>query len=250
MKLPKAETKTEQAYQLLRQEILENRLEPGMQLRLGEMREKYGLGWTPLREALTRLEGDHLVVLQTNRGFAVAPVSMERYIDLSKARLVLEAALLRESIEIGGPAWEERVLTAHSHLVESRLLSSKSLPMIHPSVENFREWDQNHRDFHFALLEAASSEWLKYYYQRTILHLSRHFRFLLGSRRYQMAASQNSDPEMVQTVRRKMIDSHTDIMDAALSRDQDRAIKLITEHVQYSEAASSVYEQDDPARSL
>ena len=59
-------TKSEFAYRTLRQDILETRLRPGAPLKLGAMREAYGIGWTPLREALSRLEAERLVILSAN----------------------------------------------------------------------------------------------------------------------------------------------------------------------------------------
>ena len=50
-----ASSKTEAAYRLLRREILTTKLMPGAPLRLGALRKTYGIGWTPLREALSRL---------------------------------------------------------------------------------------------------------------------------------------------------------------------------------------------------
>jgi DNA-binding GntR family transcriptional regulator len=68
-------TKTQQAYQQLRNDILSVRLRPGAPLKLKALLEDYDFGWTPLREALSRLEAEKLVTASSNRGFAVAPVS-------------------------------------------------------------------------------------------------------------------------------------------------------------------------------
>ena len=54
-------TKTETAYRLLRRDILAARLLPGAPLKLNVLRNAYGVGWTPLREALSRLEAQRLV---------------------------------------------------------------------------------------------------------------------------------------------------------------------------------------------
>ena len=99
-------TKTETAYRTLRQEILETRLRPGAPLKLGAMREAYGIGWTPLREALSRLEAERLVTSSANKGYAVAPVSLEELSDLTRARRLVELPMLAESIANGDEAWE------------------------------------------------------------------------------------------------------------------------------------------------
>ena len=48
-------TKTESAYRLLRRDILATRLKPSAPMKLGALRDRYEIGWTPLREALSRL---------------------------------------------------------------------------------------------------------------------------------------------------------------------------------------------------
>ena len=95
-------SKTEAAYRLLRRDILTTRLRPGAPLKLSTLRNSYGIGWTPLREALSRLEAERLVTSISNRGFAVAPVSRIELEDLSRARCVVDLPLLQESIEKGG----------------------------------------------------------------------------------------------------------------------------------------------------
>ena len=109
-------TKTDAAYRLLRRDILTTRLMPGAPLKLSALRTAYGVGWTPLREALSRLEAERLVTAISNRGFAVAPVSRGELEDLARARMVVELPLLLESIEKGDSGWEEAVVTAHYRL--------------------------------------------------------------------------------------------------------------------------------------
>jgi DNA-binding GntR family transcriptional regulator len=82
-------SKTDAAYRLLRRDILSTKLKPGAPLKLSALRDAYGVGWTPLREALSRLEAERLVTAISNRGFTVAPVSREALEDLTRARLVI-----------------------------------------------------------------------------------------------------------------------------------------------------------------
>ena len=65
----------DQAYARLRDAILDGTLEPGEQLRDGELSEWLGLSRTPLREALARLEEYGLVETAPNRYTRVAPLT-------------------------------------------------------------------------------------------------------------------------------------------------------------------------------
>ncbi|MGQ3279216.1 MAG: GntR family transcriptional regulator, partial [Shinella sp.] len=142
-------TKTESAYRLLRRDILATRLRPGAPMKLSALRDRYEIGWTPLREALSRLEAEGLVTAISNRGFAVAPVSREELEDLTRARLVVEVPLLLEAIENGGSEWESAVVTAHYRLSRCKLVVESA------TEGEIDEWDERHAAFHAALISAA-----------------------------------------------------------------------------------------------
>ena len=66
---------TEEAYQGIKDEILENRMAPGFQATEPEVAERLGMSRTPVREALIRLQEDGLVEVVPRRGMRVLPVS-------------------------------------------------------------------------------------------------------------------------------------------------------------------------------
>src|SRR5476649_1901170 len=63
---------TQIAWQKLRDDIICGKLRPKTRLRIGKLRELYGIGASPLREALSRLVPDGFVVSLDRRGFIVA----------------------------------------------------------------------------------------------------------------------------------------------------------------------------------
>lgn len=223
-------TKTEAAYQTLRRDILATRLRPGAPLKLGDLRANYGIGWTPLREALSRLEAEHLVTAISNRGFAVAPVSRDGLEDLTRARQIVELPLFIELIENGGNDWEEAVVTAHYRLSRCKLAVDD------PSEETANEWDEKHHAFHAALLGAATSHWLLRFQATIIDQLRRHHRFLgLAPTLRAAAGLQIGHEEAVAALRDAMaLEHHTHLMEAALDRDIERAKALMTEHIGYT----------------
>ena len=62
-------TLREAAYQHLRADIVAGHLEAGKPLRLEALRQRYGLSFSPLREALMRLQSERLVLSTALRGF-------------------------------------------------------------------------------------------------------------------------------------------------------------------------------------
>ncbi|MFT4000819.1 MAG: GntR family transcriptional regulator [Rhizobium sp.] len=223
-------SKTEAAYWLLRRDILNTRLRPGASLRLSALRDAYGVGWTPLREALSRLEAEKLVTAISNRGFAVAPVSRAELEDLTRARMFVELPLLMESIEKGGPDWESAVVTAHYRLSRCKIVADSA------SEEMADEWDEKHTAFHAALVSAATSNWLLRFQSTIIDQLRRHHRFLGLAPTQRAAAGLSIGYEKaVAALQDAMaIEHHTALMEAALDRDLERAKALMTEHIGYT----------------
>ena len=220
-------TKTEAAYLALRRDILSTRLMPGAPLRIGALRETYGLGWTPLREALSRLEAERLVTAVSNRGFAVAPVSRGELEDLSKARMAVEAALLEEAIRIGGSDWEEAVVTAHYRLSRCKVHDAGLSEVV------LFDWVQKHQEFHEALLSAADSDWLKHFYSQIWGQLCRHHIFLTVTPTLRAAAGHVAGHEAaVAALEDAMsLDQHTRLMQLSLDRDLQGALALMKQHV-------------------
>lgn len=85
-----AETKSEQAYGQLRNMIVRLDFAPGDVLREDELRESLGLGRTPIREALQRLEREHFVTVIPRRGMYVTGIDVSELSMLFETRAVLE----------------------------------------------------------------------------------------------------------------------------------------------------------------
>src|SRR5260370_38869206 len=77
-------------YESLRADILTCRLAPGDDMREQELAERYAVSRQPVREALLRLEREHLVTVQPRQGYRVNPIS------LSDARALLRFPLALE----------------------------------------------------------------------------------------------------------------------------------------------------------
>jgi DNA-binding GntR family transcriptional regulator len=74
----------EAAYQEVRRRILTLSLPPGVDLDEKTIAQELGISRTPLREALLRLSGEHLVTIRPNCGAQVTPISVTdfpHYID-------------------------------------------------------------------------------------------------------------------------------------------------------------------------
>ena len=70
------------------------RLPPGTKLRLEELRTTYGVGFSPLREALSRLAENRLFVAIGQRGFRGPEVSAKELMDIAMVRKEVEGFAL------------------------------------------------------------------------------------------------------------------------------------------------------------
>lgn len=83
-------TLSEQAYEIIRERILANAMFPAKPIRQDALSQDLGVSKIPLREALTRLEQDGLLVSQPNRGYIVRPLSLAEAEDVFQLRITLE----------------------------------------------------------------------------------------------------------------------------------------------------------------
>jgi GntR family transcriptional regulator, carbon starvation induced regulator len=202
-------TRARDTYHVIKRDILHCRLKPGAKLRFEELRDRYEVGISPLREALVRLSADGLVVLEDHRGFHVAPVSRADLMDVTQMRIMLECKALSASITNGDDEWESRVMGAY-HLL------SKTERFIDGDRMLGQDWEDRHRDFHSVLLQACGSRWLLNL--RTLLY-DQSDRY----RRLSLQARQQPRPANAE---------HREILDMVLARDVDAACNLLANHIQ------------------
>ncbi|WP_186102773.1 GntR family transcriptional regulator [Burkholderia gladioli] len=201
-----AKSLTSLAVDRLRSDIVAGQLRPAERLRIQALSERYGIGATAIREALSRLVTDGLVDSEDQRGFCVTPVSREDLTDLTQTRVEVEGSALRLALKHGGIDWESNVLSAFHRLQRTPAPTSAAL---------HEAWAAVHRQFHEALIAGCASPWM--------LRLCR----LLydQSERYRNLAEQFTTEK-----NRDAATEHRELMEAAMARDADRAVQLIAGH--------------------
>ena len=90
-----ATTKADGAYLELRNQILLGTLEPGSRVDYPQLSAALGVSVTPLREALRRLEADHLVVRSAHRDVVIAALTREEASELVAVRRELDLLAAR-----------------------------------------------------------------------------------------------------------------------------------------------------------
>lgn len=164
-------TLIERSYERLRDDIVEGRLAPGEKLRVEHLKAHYQVGAGTLREAITRLVSDALVVAEGQRGFRVAPVALSDLQDLTRLRLHIEIDALRRSIRHGDAAWRAQLQQAYDEL------SSFEQPV---RAEQRQRWELLNLRFHEALIAACGSPWTLKMLRLLGRHSERYRRYAIG----------------------------------------------------------------------
>lgn len=110
------DTQVEIATERLKADIVGGELSAGSKLRIAELKALYGIGATPLREALSRVTSLGYVTNETRRGYRVAEMSEADLADITRARQIIEIGMLRDSMAARSDAWEIRILETMERL--------------------------------------------------------------------------------------------------------------------------------------
>ena len=114
-------TRTGEVYEALRVDILNTRIEPGSKLKIALLSNRFGVSLSVVREALTRLGEQGLVVANPQHGFSVVGLSVSDLDDLTNVRTQIESMALRDSIVHGGVDWEAELVAAHHRLERTEI---------------------------------------------------------------------------------------------------------------------------------
>ena len=155
---------------------------------------------------------DALVVAQGQRGFRVAPISLQDFEDITRTRILLETEALRQSIVLGGEDWEASVVAAFHRLSRAEQKLGDSEDYAQAASD---DWEKRNRSFHDALISASPSRWI------------RHFQNIL----YQQSERYRRISLFRKPVPRDVHAEHLALFNATLARDASRATAILTEHI-------------------
>lgn len=207
-----------QAFEQLRASILLGQLRPSERLRIQSLTERYQVGATAIREALSRLVSDGLVDFEDQRGFCVSPVTRDELLDLTRVRIDMESLAMRHAMKNGTLEWESNLLSAYHRL------SKTPAPT---SPEKHTSWADAHRHFHETLISGCGSPWLirlcRLLYDKT--------------ERYRNVAFRSPSSE-----NRNTNDEHKALLDAAMERNADVFSHHLAAH--YSKTTSIILEEN------
>lgn len=197
----------ENAYRRIRADIIFGRIAPGQKLKLDRLKDSYGASVSTLREILSRLTSEGLVVAEGQRGFEAAPVSAENLKEIAALRMLLEGYALEQSFAAGDVEWEGRVVASHHKLaaLERRMLGG--------DFSQTELWKRYDWEFHQALISACGSQVL----------MDTHAAVFDKYLRYQMIALSFRGDIAAR--------EHQTLLESALKRDGVTARSTLEQHV-------------------
>lgn len=127
----------------LRERLLTGRLQPGQPVRQQQLADDLGLSIVPVREALSTLQSEGLIVYRPNRGYSVAELDLDDLTEAYRLRAVLEAEAIAEALP--------NLTSADIDQLESLAEEFERLAAGGPSLDLSRV----NRAFHFLIFERS-----------------------------------------------------------------------------------------------
>jgi DNA-binding GntR family transcriptional regulator len=204
----------------LRDAILRGEIPAGHTTTQANLAGEFGIGRTPLREALRMLQREGLVVSEPNRRVRIAGLSASDAEDLYVLRIPVEAVAIRVTVP--------KLVSADLAELEGLLAQMDHYMQTRDNI-GFRK---PHRAFHMLLVSGSGPRGAE-----MIGQLFDH------AERYRLAFGANTPAASEQ---RRI--EHRSIVDAVVAGDADRAVTLLVAH--YLHTVELIFEALDPGHDL
>jgi DNA-binding GntR family transcriptional regulator len=203
-KITKPQSLADQAYNLIRKDILTGTLAPKEELREEKLAMELGISRTPLREAIRRLATDGLVVLTTGKPASVSSFTKEDALHQMEVRKLLETYNIEQVARFVTPIF---INTLKDNLKLQKRAADKS---------DFHEFIELDRDFHLILANQNPNTKLREMIHTINTGVNRAFLILANT--YPISAMEASG-------------EHEDIVIALENKDEVTATKAMLEHM-------------------
>jgi DNA-binding GntR family transcriptional regulator len=199
----------------LRAAIVGGDLAPGEKILQEATAEELGVSLIPLREALKTLASEGVVTYHPQRGYFVTELPVERIRELYLARDLVEAEVER----LGLPKLDDGTL----EIMQAQVRAQRRAVAERDAVEMIAA----NRTFHFTMFELCGNPWLVRFVTQLWDALDPYR--VLSYRRMWLRPEEELLPE-------EILAEHDRILQALETGDQARALLLLREHREHSQA--------------
>lgn len=200
------ESSVERLYLQLRDRAMRYDFRPGTRINEQALGRELGVSRAPLREALNRLEAEGLLTFVMNKGFFRKNISVDEVLDLYQVRIALE----RRSIYLALRRATDNEIQAVQEYWSSVMGSSSSMTAADLLVAD--------EEFHRRLIGLAKNREISAFMDiiNRRIHIARHI-------------------DIEQSAwNAKAFDAHYEVLKHLRARDNEAALKSITEHIDMS----------------
>lgn len=209
-------TITDQVFDVLYQRVVNLSLPPGARLSEAEVAAQMGVSRQPVRDAFYRLSQLGFIQIRPQRATTVTVISEEAVTRAYFIRAALEEAVMRDAAALLGPA---------DHDALDEMIAEQRQTLVDGTNEAFHALDDR---FHKTICEAAGLDFVWTLVKENKGHMDR-ARFLSLS----FGAP-------------RVVDEHTEILDALRARDAERAAAAVRVHLSQIRAIIGRLKQDRP----
>lgn len=195
----KRQTLADSVYTQLKTAIMRGRLRDGTELKQGELAAQLGVSRVPVREALRRLQSEHLVVAEPFQCFVVTSLTSDQVRELLDLRVELEVFALKKTLS--------------SDMMKQRVQAAKAAAKALTLSQEDESWLAADREFHRELNGPTTAVAAIIEDVRERVH------------RYYLSA-----PALVQR-RREVLREHSALIAAIEAGDEDAVEQAIRTHV-------------------
>ena len=188
----------------LRKSILRGELLPGERLMEISLANKLGVSRTPIREAIRMLEHEGLVVMKPRRGAQVAKITVQELNDVLEVRKSLETLAILKACE----------RMTEEDMAAMRLAEKNFEALVAEKDSDLTELAEADVAFHDTIYQGTKN--------RRLIQILYRFRI-----EYLKEAEMRSS----------LVTEHKAIIEAVCSRDADKAVEFITEHIDNQQRA-------------
>jgi DNA-binding GntR family transcriptional regulator len=199
---------TDAIVEALTKAIVEHRLQPGSKLAEQKLADHFGVSRTLVRQALFQLSQNRLIRLEPARGAFVAAPAVDEAREVFAVRRMLEAEMTRAFVREVTPA---RIKALREHVAAERAAVVSG---------NASDRTEMLGDFHVRMAELMGNRVLAQILGDLVSRCA-----LIALMYQSPAAAAHSS------------DEHADIVRALAAKDEERAVRLMTDHLAHVEAS-------------
>lgn len=135
-------------YNKVSQEILNGKIKPGETIIIKDLTNKYNVSTTPIREALTILENEGVLIKEPYKSYQVKEFSLKEIEKIYEARIAIETQVVRLAARRINKQLENKFINI---LEKSKTTIEKN---------KFKQFNKYNSNFHFTIFEAGNNKYL------------------------------------------------------------------------------------------